>query len=234
MKKIIILLLILVALLMGGFLALNKFAPDKTAKLLPCNLLSSDQCELNDNCNSVYEDVKCFPGAACINDFLTYKGCKKISKKIIEHFQFQKENCKQYGGVWQEQYKVSGECICQNTNEIGKDYLGYIETGGMIKFVEEKGCKSAKDLCEEEGGKWESDFKSIALIPSNKNKEKCMERGRDFSCTESEEYKFSQNTCIYKWYDSNQACFIEVYNRDTIDKPCTINDKQVTQESLFY
>ena len=83
MKKNLLILFVIVLILTGGYLILNKIAPDRLSNVIPCFLLTEEQCKVSDKCRTHYESkgYDCPPDRDCPQGMrVVYEGCKRITK----------------------------------------------------------------------------------------------------------------------------------------------------------
>ena len=239
MKKTIKYILISIFLLAGIYFAMDMLAKEQLANMLPCSFLTKDQCIINDNC-ALHGGP-----TVCIKDENGFELCPPVrtnepyrcgaidftAKK--EAYERQKEDCKNNGGEWRESGEYSGKCDCvqDNSGSDDDDFIGYLESGGSVDFVEGRGCVKAKEECEYRGGTWLEDFEPVEVADRpDVDSNEC--RGQDPNCSFFDG-DVSNLKCYFRWDKDENKCISESYKKTAVENPCKINGIPRSEMELF-
>lgn len=242
MKKKILVLLVIIAILVGGFFAAKKFVPKMTGVIDECQNLTAEQCELNNNCFGVYGPSYC-NGNTCTAD-MTFKECQKASKEIQKlrtEMTEKKSACEKFGAKYNEGYE---RCDCKSPFEKWvfdeKTYFEFLKNGGPQTFVEKKGCETAKEFCETKSGEWVDNFKPFLVVEAKNafdkgrftmTKDQC--KNEDQGCYSYSDRGKEETRCFYRWNEVANRCDLAVYRKNEINRPCKIGDAYFDSESLL-
>jgi len=140
---------------------IGRYLSSLLTKPSACDDLSENDCFKKEECRPKYKHLKqqrCPPGEICLTviypDVLEFLRCEKIPEEELEQARIDKQYCQGKYALWVEGTDRNhspesrpGNCVCGHN----RSYKIY-EAEGQIGFIRNRGCVSAKSLCEQVGG----------------------------------------------------------------------------------
>jgi len=171
-----------------------------------CKNLNGQKCFNNEECRGKYGPSHCSDGICTADE--VFKKCVKIPEEDIKQSKINKKLCETTIGTWKRnRFSDPGGCECREKE--------YKETGHFY-FIKERGCISAKEICEENDGLWKK-----PEVSSIENRE---DISRDKCVTSSER-------TLLNWDEENSICILSRIN-DTNPK-CLINNEEINPFNLL-
>ena len=120
-------------------------------RLEACSLIDEEQeCFQSEICRATHGSSTCH-GGACTAD-IVFHSCELMSAELIEQAAEERTLCESSGGEWEHTaFSDPGYCRC---GHIRRDDPTYDSDDGGIAFDSIGGCRTDRQRCEGDGGRW--------------------------------------------------------------------------------